>query len=69
MSETESNPNPQSPFKGIHREPYFWIGLVFALGGFLAEEISGGGPAFESFMLFGGLFLGISFERNRKPRK
>jgi hypothetical protein len=69
MSEKKPSPKAQPPFKGIYREPYFWLGLAFSLGGFLAEEASGGEPAFESFMLFGGLFLGISFERNRRPRK
>lgn len=61
MTEENTQPNQASVLK----VPAFWVGIAFALGGFLAEEFTGGEHAFEVFMLFGGLFLGGVFERQR----
>ena len=40
-----------------------WSGVAFALVGYLGAEFLL--PSFSVFLLFGGLFLGIGFERNR----
>ncbi len=50
----------------LYRGPLVWTGILFALGGYLAEEFVGAEYAFEFFLLFGGLFLGIGYERNRQ---
>ncbi len=52
----------------LFRGTYVWAGVAFALGGFLAEELSGNNHVFEVFMLFGGFFLGTGVERNHRGR-
>ncbi len=64
-----SEGNVDTGWSGVHRVPCFWTGLAFALGGYLAEEFTGDEHGFEAFILFGGLFLGIAFERNRQSEK
>jgi len=60
MNDTRRNAGVLSLFKGA----YVWSGIVMALGGYLAEEFTGGGHAFEFLMLFGGLNLGMGLMRN-----
>ncbi|KAA3608120.1 MAG: hypothetical protein DWQ01_13685 [Planctomycetota bacterium] len=49
----------------LFRGPFVWSGVVFALAGYLAEEFISSELSFEFFLLFGGLFIGIGYERNR----
>jgi|GEM_PF-3286092 len=53
----------------LFRGPIVWAGIALALGGFLAEQLIGGQYAFEAFMLFGGLNIGIGYEKNRSLRE
>ncbi len=64
METTNQHRGSLRDFKGI----FVWSGILFALGGYLAEEFTGGKHGFEFFMLFGGLYLGIGVERNRSQR-
>jgi hypothetical protein len=57
-------PNPTSAF--LFRGPIVLTGALFVAIGYLAELLVGPEYAFEYFMLFGGLFLGIGYERNRQ---
>jgi len=57
-------PSPTSAF--LFRGPIVFTGILFVTIGYLAELLVGPEYAFEYFMLFGGLFLGIGYERNRQ---
>ena len=70
MDRTAQTPmtEPDRPFqlKELFHGGYVWTGVAFAVVGLLAENLTSGRPAFESLMLFGGVFLGIGVERNRQ---
>ena len=55
MITKEKNSGVLTLFKGV----YVWSGAAMALGGYIAEDLTGGTHAFEFLMLFGGLNLGM----------
>ncbi len=57
-------PSQASAF--LFRGPLVVGGVLFIAIGYLAELLVGPEYAFEYFMLFGGLFLGVGYERNRQ---
>lgn len=57
-------PIPASVF--LLRGPLVFAGVLFVVMGYLAELLVGSEYAFEYFVLFGGLCIGIGFERNRQ---
>ncbi len=59
-------PTKRPPFRVLFRGSLVWAGLILALGGYLAEEFTGGVHAFETFLLFGGINIGLGAERNRQ---
>ena len=65
MNDKIGKPGTLGLFKGWT----VWGGIVMALGGMLAEDLSGGEHAFESFMFFGGLLLGMGLMNNVHQRK
>lgn len=52
---------------GFFRGTYVWAGLGFAVVGSLCERFIGGQHSFEFLLFFGGLFIGVGYERNRLP--
>jgi hypothetical protein len=64
IKETDGKKSTLSLFRG----PLVWTGIAFAVAGFLAEQLVGSEYAFECFMLFGGLYIGMGCERNRRLR-
>ncbi len=61
MITKEKNSGVLTLFKGV----YVWSGAAMALGGYIAEDLTGGTHAFEFLMLFGGLNLGMGVMQNR----
>lgn len=61
MNDYPTKPSTLQLFRG----PLVWSGIAFTLFGSLAETLSGGEMAFEHFMLYGGLFIGVGVERRR----
>ncbi|MFT7541820.1 MAG: hypothetical protein ACI9K5_002794 [Gammaproteobacteria bacterium] len=64
------NSNEQdSRTRTLYRGAYVWSGIAMTIGGYLGEEFVGAEHAFEAFMFFGGLNLGIGITKNLYERK